>query len=48
MELLGIIRVGFNIEDQLLLIFFIRQILAKKWEYNILIQSGITMKLDSF
>jgi hypothetical protein len=37
MKLLGIISVGFDLTDQLLIryfIFCIHQILEKKWEYN--------------
>jgi hypothetical protein len=34
MKLLGIISVGFQITDQLLISFLIHQILEKKWEYN--------------
>ena len=35
MKLLGIISVGFNITDQVLIRFFlINQILGKKWDYN--------------
>jgi hypothetical protein len=33
-KILGLICVGFDVTDQLLIIFCIRQILEEKWEYN--------------
>jgi hypothetical protein len=33
-KLLGIISMGLEVTGQLLIIFCIRQILEKKWEYN--------------